>query len=159
MGQATGRPKLELLPESNVNFFVKEYDAEIDKFVENGQGQVTHSILSLHDREAQAKKIKERKPRPTCGTTAKFIRDVRLLAKLNPAFAEGVNYASQSLSSVATRSTLTHSGLRSSLSDALARAHCSSLESWRERERAGARFIRRRVRKKGQWQDCLLRPS
>jgi hypothetical protein len=57
MGQATGRPKIELLPESNVKFFVKEYNAEIE-FVENSQGQVTHSILSLNGRETQAKKIK-----------------------------------------------------------------------------------------------------
>lgn len=57
MGQVAGRAKIELLPESSVKFFVKEYDAEIE-FVENSQGQVTHSILNLNGREAQAKKIK-----------------------------------------------------------------------------------------------------
>jgi CubicO group peptidase (beta-lactamase class C family) len=57
MAQATGRPKLELFPESNRKFFVKEYDAGI-VFVENSEGRVTHSILSLNGRDAEAKKIK-----------------------------------------------------------------------------------------------------
>jgi CubicO group peptidase (beta-lactamase class C family) len=55
--QAPGRPKLQLLPESEVEFFIKEYDAQI-MFVWDGKGQVTHAVISLNGREAQAEKIK-----------------------------------------------------------------------------------------------------
>ncbi|HEV7905545.1 MAG TPA: serine hydrolase [Pyrinomonadaceae bacterium] len=56
MGQATGFPKIELLPASDIEFFVKEFDAQI-LFVEDGKGTVTHSTLTLNGREARAKKI------------------------------------------------------------------------------------------------------
>lgn len=56
LGQATGFPRIELLPASDIEFFVKEFDAQI-LFVEDGKGTVTHSILTLNGREAQAKKI------------------------------------------------------------------------------------------------------
>ena len=56
MGQATGFPKIELLPASDIEFFVKEFDAQI-LFVEDGKGTVTHSNLTLNGQEAQAKKI------------------------------------------------------------------------------------------------------
>ncbi|HEY0098042.1 MAG TPA: serine hydrolase [Pyrinomonadaceae bacterium] len=56
MGQAAGFPRIELLPASDIEFFVKEFDAQI-LFVEDGKGTVTHSILTLNGREAQAKKV------------------------------------------------------------------------------------------------------
>ena len=57
VAQAPGHPKIELLPESEIEFFVKEYDAQI-MFVWSRNGEVTHSTIRLNGREAQAKKIK-----------------------------------------------------------------------------------------------------
>jgi len=57
VAQAPGHPKIELLPESKVEFFVKEYDAQI-KFVWSSNGEVTHSTIRLNGREAQARKIR-----------------------------------------------------------------------------------------------------
>ena len=57
VAQAPGHPKIELLPESEIEFFVKEYDAQI-MFVWSRNGEVTHSMIRLNGREAQAKKIK-----------------------------------------------------------------------------------------------------
>lgn len=56
-GSTTGRSKVELLPESESMFFVKEYDAQI-VFVKNLAGQVTHSIAHINGRSVEAKKIK-----------------------------------------------------------------------------------------------------
>ncbi|HVF56262.1 MAG TPA: serine hydrolase [Pyrinomonadaceae bacterium] len=56
MGKVTGRPKIELFPESATEFFVKELDAQIT-FVGDGTGKVTHAILHLDGHEAQAKKV------------------------------------------------------------------------------------------------------
>lgn len=57
IGQTDGRPKVELHPESGSQFFVKEYDAQI-VFVKDPQGKVTHSVVSINGRTAEAKKIK-----------------------------------------------------------------------------------------------------
>lgn len=57
MAQAPGRQKIELLPESEIEFFVNEYDARI-VFIWNTNGQVNQSIISLNGREIPAKKIK-----------------------------------------------------------------------------------------------------
>ncbi len=54
---AAGRSKVELLPESESMFFVKEYDAQI-VFVKNPAGQITHSIARINGRSVEAKKIK-----------------------------------------------------------------------------------------------------
>ncbi|MBT1655028.1 DUF3471 domain-containing protein, partial [Klebsiella pneumoniae] len=56
MAQAPGRQKIELLPESEIEFFVNEYDARI-VFIWNTNGQVNQSIISLNGREIPAKKI------------------------------------------------------------------------------------------------------
>jgi CubicO group peptidase (beta-lactamase class C family) len=56
-GQTTGRSRVELLPESESMFFVKEYDAQI-VFVKNPAGHVTHSIVGINGRSIEAKKIK-----------------------------------------------------------------------------------------------------
>jgi CubicO group peptidase (beta-lactamase class C family) len=56
-GHTTGRAKVELLPESESMFFVKEYDAQI-VFVKNPAGRVTHSIAHINGRSVEAKKIK-----------------------------------------------------------------------------------------------------
>jgi CubicO group peptidase (beta-lactamase class C family) len=56
-GHTTGRSKVELLPESESMFFVKEYDAQV-VFVKNPAGQVTHSIVRINGRSVEAKKIK-----------------------------------------------------------------------------------------------------
>jgi CubicO group peptidase (beta-lactamase class C family) len=57
MAQAPGRPKLELLPESEVEFFIKEYDAQV-MFVWDGSGRVIRAVISLNGRETEAGKIK-----------------------------------------------------------------------------------------------------
>jgi CubicO group peptidase (beta-lactamase class C family) len=56
VGQATGYPKIELLPESEIEFFVKDFDARI-MFFEDGKGRVTHSVLTFNGHEVQAPKI------------------------------------------------------------------------------------------------------
>jgi CubicO group peptidase (beta-lactamase class C family) len=56
MGQATGHPLVELFPESENEFFIKEFDAKI-KFVKSDRGPVTHSVVSLNGWDTQAKKI------------------------------------------------------------------------------------------------------
>jgi CubicO group peptidase (beta-lactamase class C family) len=56
MGQPTGQPKVELLPESETKFFIKEVDAQVS-FVKDGKGQITHLILHQGG-DQQGKKIK-----------------------------------------------------------------------------------------------------
>lgn len=57
MGQATGQPKVELLPESDIEFFVKEYDAQI-MFVYGDTGQITGAVVTFNGQQTQAEKIK-----------------------------------------------------------------------------------------------------
>jgi len=57
MGQATGQPKLELLPESETQFFTLAVAVEIT-FVKDEKGQVTHLILRQGGQDSTAKKIK-----------------------------------------------------------------------------------------------------
>ncbi len=56
MGQPTSQPKLELLPESETKFFIKEVDAQVS-FVKDEKGQITHLILHQGG-DQKAKKIK-----------------------------------------------------------------------------------------------------
>lgn len=56
MGQVTGRPKVELFPESATQFFVKGLDAQI-LFVGDGSGKVTHAVLHFNGHEAEARRI------------------------------------------------------------------------------------------------------
>jgi len=56
MVQATGHPQLELFPESENEFFVKEFDAKI-RFIKGDRGQVGHAVVSLNGRDIQARKI------------------------------------------------------------------------------------------------------
>jgi CubicO group peptidase (beta-lactamase class C family) len=58
MGQATGQLKLELRPESETKFYLKEADAEIT-FVKDDDGNVTKLILRQGGRETEAKRVKE----------------------------------------------------------------------------------------------------
>ena len=59
MGQSTGEKKLhELLPQNETTFFIKG-DPDLDIFVKDEKGQVTHMIFrSMDGRELKAKKIK-----------------------------------------------------------------------------------------------------
>ena len=57
MGQATGQPKLELLPESETQFFPTATAVEIT-FVKDEKGQVTHLILRQGGQDITAKKVK-----------------------------------------------------------------------------------------------------
>lgn len=59
LGQATGHPQVELFPEAEDEFFVKEFDARI-RFVKGDRGRVTHSVVSLNGRDTRAMKIEPR---------------------------------------------------------------------------------------------------
>lgn len=54
--QATNQPKVELFPEAEIQFFIKDVDAQIT-FVKDKQGQVTHLILHQAGQSLEAKKI------------------------------------------------------------------------------------------------------
>ena len=56
MGQATGHPQVELFPESENEFFVKEFDAKI-RFIKGDRGQVSCAVVSLNGRDTRARKI------------------------------------------------------------------------------------------------------
>lgn len=56
MGQASGHPQVELFPQSENEFFVKEFDAKI-RFVKGDRGQVTHAVVSLNGQDTEAKKL------------------------------------------------------------------------------------------------------
>jgi CubicO group peptidase (beta-lactamase class C family) len=56
MGRAAGHPQVELFPESEDKFFVKEFDAKI-KFVRSERGQVSYAVISLNGRDTHARKI------------------------------------------------------------------------------------------------------
>jgi CubicO group peptidase (beta-lactamase class C family) len=57
MGQATGQSKLELMPETEAQFFVKEVNALVS-FVKDEKGAVTALILNQNGRKIEGKKIK-----------------------------------------------------------------------------------------------------
>jgi uncharacterized protein len=57
MGVAPGQPKVELLPESETRFFIKEANIQIT-FVRNQEGQTSGLILRQNGTDLPAKKIK-----------------------------------------------------------------------------------------------------
>ena len=57
MTQATGQPKVEIFAESETNFFLKAFDAQIT-FVKDAQGSITSMILHQRGRDTPAQKIK-----------------------------------------------------------------------------------------------------
>ncbi|MGH9908880.1 MAG: DUF3471 domain-containing protein, partial [Pyrinomonadaceae bacterium] len=57
MAQATGQPRIELLPESQTKFFVKEVAVQIE-FVVDGTGKAKGLVLHQGGRQLPAKKIK-----------------------------------------------------------------------------------------------------
>ncbi|CAN5764091.1 hypothetical protein BH24ACI1_BH24ACI1_03230 [soil metagenome] len=57
MGQATGQPKIELLPESDTQFFVKEVNAQVS-FLKDEKGVVTALILNQNGQKIEGKRIK-----------------------------------------------------------------------------------------------------
>ncbi|MGI8733760.1 MAG: serine hydrolase [Pyrinomonadaceae bacterium] len=57
MGQASGQPKLELFPESEIRFFATAVSVELT-FVKDASGQVTHLVLRQGGQDTTAKKIK-----------------------------------------------------------------------------------------------------
>ena len=57
MSQATGQPKMELLPESEIEFFIKGFTAQF-VFVRDGIGRVTKLIINQEGQRVTAKKLK-----------------------------------------------------------------------------------------------------
>lgn len=57
MAQATGQPKLELQPESEAQFLVKEVNAQVS-FVKDEKGLVTGMIVNQNGQKIEGKKIK-----------------------------------------------------------------------------------------------------
>lgn len=57
MGSPTGQPKLELVPTSATDFFLKEANAQIS-FIKDEAGKVTQLILNQNGRKMPAKKIR-----------------------------------------------------------------------------------------------------
>ncbi|MGV0026158.1 serine hydrolase [Phormidesmis priestleyi] len=55
--QATGQPKVELFPESETNFFIKEVDAQVT-FVRDQQRQVNQLILHQSGQNVPAKRLR-----------------------------------------------------------------------------------------------------
>lgn len=57
LAQATGYSKIEFFPESEIEFFAKQMDAQI-MFVGDDSGKITHARITFNGLEMQAKKIK-----------------------------------------------------------------------------------------------------
>jgi uncharacterized protein YneR len=57
ISQATGQPEVELFPESETRFFLKEVDAQVD-FVKDGAGKVTGLVVHQGGLDLPGKKIK-----------------------------------------------------------------------------------------------------
>jgi ketosteroid isomerase-like protein len=57
MSQATGQPKMELLPESEIEFFIKGFTAQF-VFVRDGTGRVTKLIINQEGQRVTTKKLK-----------------------------------------------------------------------------------------------------
>lgn len=56
MSQTTGQPKMELLPESEIEFFIKGFTAQF-VFVRDGTGRVTKLIINQEGQRVAAKKL------------------------------------------------------------------------------------------------------
>src|SRR5688572_22979736 len=57
MSQTTGQPKMELLPESEIEFFIKGFTAQF-VFVRDGTGRVAKLIINQEGQRVTAKKLK-----------------------------------------------------------------------------------------------------
>lgn len=57
MSQATGQAKMELLPESEIEFFIKGFTAQF-VFVRDGIGRITKLIINQEGQRVTAKKLK-----------------------------------------------------------------------------------------------------
>jgi ketosteroid isomerase-like protein len=57
MSQTIGQPKVELLPESEIEFFIKGFTAQF-VFVRDGTGRVTKLIINQEGQRVTAKKLK-----------------------------------------------------------------------------------------------------
>lgn len=57
MSQTTAQPKMELLPESEIEFFIKGFTAQF-VFVRDGTGRVTRLIINQEGQRMTAKKLK-----------------------------------------------------------------------------------------------------
>ncbi len=57
ISQATGQPEVELFPESETKFFLKEVEAQVE-FVKDASGEVTGLVLNQGGRTMPAKKVK-----------------------------------------------------------------------------------------------------
>ena len=57
MSQTTGQPKMELLPESEIEFFIKGFTAHF-VFVRNATGLVTKLIINQEGQRVIARKLK-----------------------------------------------------------------------------------------------------
>lgn len=57
MGGPTGQPKIEFVPTSEDNFFLKEVNAQIT-FIKNAEGKVTELLMNQGGRKTSARKIR-----------------------------------------------------------------------------------------------------
>ena len=57
MSQTTGQPKMELLPESEIEFIIKGFTAQF-VFVRDETGRVTKLIINQEGQRVTAKKLK-----------------------------------------------------------------------------------------------------
>ena len=56
VAQATGYAQIELFPESEIEFFAKELDAQI-MFIGDDRGRITHALISVNGHKMEARKI------------------------------------------------------------------------------------------------------
>ena len=60
--QPSGQSKLEILPESETEFFIKSIDATL-RFVKDDQGKVTHVVVRRGSNEDKAKRVEGDEPK------------------------------------------------------------------------------------------------
>jgi D-alanyl-D-alanine-carboxypeptidase/D-alanyl-D-alanine-endopeptidase len=72
--QLTGQPKIQLFPEGERKFFVKEVDAQWT-FETDAQGQATQAILHQNGRDTTAKRIHEAQAGALLAALAKRVKD------------------------------------------------------------------------------------
>jgi hypothetical protein len=58
MADATNYPKVQIFPESQTKFFLKDVDAQIE-FIANNNGKIKSFILNLGGQKINGKKKKE----------------------------------------------------------------------------------------------------
>lgn len=57
VGEAAGKPKVQLVPQSETRFLIKEAGAEVE-FIKDDNGKVTHLVYREGEKEMEAKRVK-----------------------------------------------------------------------------------------------------